>query len=159
VSFDDWLLALHVLSGFAFVAGIIFFWILIVAARRIDTPEATLRLGPLTRVADAAIAVGAGGTIFLGIWLALSVGNYDLWDWWILAAIALWILATALGQRADVAYVPAVRKAQELQAAGQTGPNTELHALNRTSNGLVLQAAISVIILLIILDMIWKPAA
>jgi hypothetical protein len=159
VSFDDWLLALHVLSGFAFVAGIIFFWILIVAARRIDTPEATLRLGPLTRVADAAIAVGAGGTIFLGIWLALSVGNYDLWDWWILAAIALWILATALGQRADVAYVPAVRKAQELQAAGQTGPNTELHALNRTSNGLVLQAAISVIILLIILDMIWKPGA
>jgi Predicted integral membrane protein (DUF2269) len=159
VSFDDWLLALHVLSGFAFVAGIIFFWVLIVAARRIDTPEATLRLGPLTRVADAAIAVGAGGTIFLGIWLALSVGNYDLWDWWILAAIVLWILATALGQRADVAYVPAVRKAQELQAAGQTGPNTELHALNRTSNGLVLQAAISVIILLIILDMIWKPGA
>jgi hypothetical protein len=159
VSFDDWLLALHVLSGFAFVAGIIFFWILIVAARRIDTPEATLRLGPLTRVADAAIAVGAGGTIFLGIWLALSVGNYDLWDWWILAAIALWILATALGQRADVAYVPAVRKAQELQAAGQTGPNTELHALNRTANGLVLQAAISVIVLLIILDMIWKPGA
>jgi hypothetical protein len=159
VSFDDWLLALHVLSGFAFVAGIIFFWILIVAARRIDTPEATLRLGPLTRVADAAIAVGAGGTIFLGVWLALSVGNYDLWDWWILAAIALWILATALGQRADVAYVPAVRKAQELQAAGQTGPNTELQALNRTANGLVLQAAISVIVLLIILDMIWKPAA
>jgi Predicted integral membrane protein (DUF2269) len=159
VSFDDWLLALHVLSGFAFVAGIIFFWVLIVAARRIDTPEATLRLGPLTRVADAAIAVGAGGTIFLGIWLALSVGNYDLWDWWILAAIALWILATALGQRADVAYVPAVRKAQELQAAGQTGPNTELQALNRTTNGLVLQAAISAIILLIILDMIWKPAA
>jgi Predicted integral membrane protein (DUF2269) len=159
VSFDDWLLALHVLSGFAFVAGIIFFWILIVAARRIDTPEATLHLGPLTRVADAAIAVGAGGTIFLGVWLALSVGNYDLWDWWILAAIALWILATALGQRADVAYVPAVRKAQELQAAGQTGPNTELHALNRTANGLVLQAAISVIVLLIILDMIWKPGA
>jgi uncharacterized membrane protein len=159
VSFDDWMLALHVLSAFAFVAGIIFFWVLIVAVRRVDTPEATLRLGPLTRLADAAIAVGAGGTIVLGVWLAFSVGNYDIWDWWILAAIALWILATTLGQRADVAYVPAVRKAQELQAAGQTGPNAELQALNRTSKGPVLQAAISVVVLLIILDMIWKPGA
>ena len=41
MSFDDWLLALHVLSAFAYVAGVVLFWILIVAVRRIDPPEAS----------------------------------------------------------------------------------------------------------------------
>jgi hypothetical protein len=50
-------------------------------------------------------------------------------------------------------------KAQELQAAGQTGPNAELLALNRTSNGVVLHLLASLVVLLLILDMIWKPGA
>jgi hypothetical protein len=80
VSFDDWMLALHVLSAFSLVAGVTLFWVLIVAVRQADTPEATLRLGPLTRVADSAVGIGAGGTIVLGVWLAFSVGGYDIWD-------------------------------------------------------------------------------
>ena len=159
MTFDDWMLALHVLSAFAFVAGIILFWVLIVAVRRTDTPEGTLRMGPLTRVADAAIGVGAGGTIVLGIWLAFSVGGYDIWDGWIVAALVLWLITAELGRRASAAYVPGVKKAQELQAAGQAGPNAELLALNRTANGVVLQTLISVVALLIIIDMIWKPGA
>ena len=47
----------------------------------------------------------------------------------------------------------------ELQEAGQTGPNAELLALNRTSRGLLLQTLTSLVVLLIILDMIWKPWA
>ena len=159
MSFDDWMLALHVLSAFALVAGIIFFWVLIVAVRGSDTPEATLSLGPLTRVAGAAIGIGMGGTIILGIWLAFSVGGYDIWDWWIIAALVLWAVAGGLGQRADKSYVESVKKAQELQASGQTGPNAELVALNRSAGGVVLQALISIVVLLIILDMIWKPGA
>jgi hypothetical protein len=159
VSFDDWMLALHVLSAFALVAGIIAFWVLIVAVRRTDTPEGTLRMGPVSQLANAVIGVGMGGTIILGIWLAFSVGGYDIWDWWILGAIALWIVAAALGQRAGAAYLEAVKKAQELQAGGQTGPNAELLALNKTSDGVVLQLLVSAVVLLIILDMIWKPGA
>jgi uncharacterized membrane protein len=159
VSFDDWMLALHVLSAFAVVAGVILFLILTVSVRRTDTPEGTLRLGPLTKVADAAIGVGMGGTIILGIWLAFSAGGYDIWDGWIIAALVLWVIATVLGQRASAAYTAGVKKAQELQAAGQTGPNAELLALNRTPNGLLLQVLVSVVVLLIILDMIWKPSA
>jgi hypothetical protein len=34
VTFDDWMLALHVLSAFAVVAGIILFWVLVVAVRQ-----------------------------------------------------------------------------------------------------------------------------
>jgi hypothetical protein len=159
VSFDDWMLALHVLSAFALVAGIITFWVLIVAVRRTDTPDGTLRMGPVSRLANAVIGIGMGGTIILGIWLAFSVGGYDIWDWWILGALVLWVIAAALGQRAGNAYLQSVKKAQELEAAGQTGPNAELLSLNRTSDGVVLQILVSAVILLIILDMIWKPGA
>jgi hypothetical protein len=159
VSFDDWMLALHVLSAFSFVAGIIFFWVLIVAVRRTDTPEGTIRMEPLTRVAGAAVGIGAGGTIVLGVWLAFSVGGYDIWDGWIIAALVLWAIAGALGQRTGAAYLQGMKKAQELRQAGQTGPSAELLALNRTSRGVILQVLSSVTVLLILIDMIWKPGA
>ena len=159
MSFDDWMLALHVLSAFALVAALILFWVLIVAGRRTDTPEGTLRMGPVTRVAGAAIGIGMGGTIALGVWLAFSVGGYDIWDGWIIAAIVLWVVAAALGQRVNTAYEAGVKKAKELQAAGQAGPSAELLALNRTSRGLVLQFVVSIVVLLILIDMIWKPGA
>jgi hypothetical protein len=38
VTFDEWVLAFHVLSAFAYIAGIVLFWVLIVAVRRADTP-------------------------------------------------------------------------------------------------------------------------
>ena len=159
MSFDDWMLALHVLSAVALVAAMILFWVLIVAGRRTDTPEGTLRMGPVTRVAGAAIGIGMGGTIALGVWLAFSVGGYNIWDGWIVAAIVLWVVAAALGQRVNTAYEAGVKKAQELQAAGQTGPSAELLALNRTSKGLALQFVVSIVVLLILIDMIWKPGA
>src|ERR671915_1976396 len=153
------MLALHVLSAFTLVAGVILFWVLIVAVRRADTPDETLRMGPITRVAEAAVGIGMGGTIALGVWLAFSVGGYNIWDGWIVAAIVLWLIAAELGRRTSAAYVAGVKKAQELQAAGQTGSNAELLALNRTSNGLVLQVLTSIVVALIILDMVWKPGA
>jgi hypothetical protein len=159
VSFDDWMLALHILSAFSYVAGLVIFWVVIVAARRVDTPDRTLSFGPVTRVADAAIGIGAGGTILLGIWLAFSIGDYDIWDPWIVAALVLWVIAAAIGQRTGKAYGPSVEKAQELNASGQTGPSGDLLALNRTSQGLLLQALGSLVLLLILIDMIWKPGA
>ncbi|MGH2922042.1 MAG: hypothetical protein ACRDKU_08260 [Gaiellaceae bacterium] len=159
MSFDDWTLALHVLSAFAFVAGIILFWVLIVAVWKTDTPEGTLRLGPIARVGNAAIGIGAGGTIVLGVWLAFSVGGYDIWDGWIMAAIVLWLFSMALGQRTGAAYLEGVKKSQELQKAGQTGPSAELLAVNRTSRGLVLHFLSTIVVLLLLIDMIWKPGA
>jgi uncharacterized membrane protein len=159
VSLDDWILALHVLSAFAYVAGVVLFWVLVVAVRRIDTPEDTIRMGPIVNVGNASVGVGALGTIVLGIWLALSYGGYDLWDGWIIAAIVLWVASAATGSRTGNAYMQGMRKAQELQSAGRTGPDAELLALNRTSNGVLLHAATSVLVLLILIDMIWKPGA
>ena len=47
MSFDDWLLALHVIGAFAYVAGVVLFWILVVAVRKVDTPEGTIRMEPM----------------------------------------------------------------------------------------------------------------
>jgi hypothetical protein len=159
VSFDDWILALHVLSAFAFVAGVVLFWVLVVAVRRTDTPDGTIRMEPIVKVGNAATGIGAGGTIVFGIWLAFSYGGYDIWDPWIIAAIVLWAVTAALGQRTGVAYMEGMTKAKELEAAGQTGPSAELLAINRTQRGLVLHAAVSAVVLLILVDMIWKPGA
>jgi uncharacterized membrane protein len=159
VSLDDWILALHVLSAFALVAGNILFWILIAAVRQTDTPEGTIRMEPIVKVGNVVIGIGAGGTIILGVWLAFSVGGYDLWDGWIIAAIVLWVLSAALGQRTGAAYMQGMNKAQELRTAGQTERNPELLAINRTSAGVVLHLLTSVVVLLILVDMIWKPGA
>jgi uncharacterized membrane protein len=159
VSFDAWILALHVLTAFAYVAGMIVFWVLVVAVRQTDTPEGTIRMEPVVRVGNAAVGVGAGGTIVLGIWLAFSVGGYDIWDAWIIAALVLWLIAAEFGRRTGAAYMQGMTKAKELRAAGQDGPSPELLALNRTSNGLVFHTLGSVVVLLILIDMIWKPGA
>ena len=159
MSFDQWLLALHVLSAFAYVAGIVLFWVLVVAVRKVDTPDGTIRMEPVVKVGNAVVGIGAGGTILLGIWLAFSFGGYDIWDGWIIAAIVLWLVAAALGRQTGEAYMQGMTKAQELEAGGQTGPNAELLALNRTQNGLVLHTAGSIAVLLLLIDMIWKPFA
>ena len=49
-------------------------------------------------VADRCWDVGGLGTLIFGIWLALNLDQYEIWDGWILGAIALWFVATGLGQ-------------------------------------------------------------
>jgi uncharacterized membrane protein len=159
VSFDDWLLALHVLAAFSLVAAIVLFWDMIVAVRSTDTAEATIRMAPVAKVGNAAAGVGGVGTIVFGIWLAFSIGGYDIWDGWIIAAIVLWAIATGLGGRTGKEYLVGMKKAEELQAAGETGPSAELLALNRTRRGLVLHTLASLFTLLILIDMVWKPGA
>jgi uncharacterized membrane protein len=159
VSFVDWALAVHVLSAFAYVGGLVLFWVLIVAVRRVDTPEETLRMEPIVKVGNVAIGLGAIGTIVIGIYLAFAVDSYAIWDGWIIAALVLWAVAGGLGQRTGVAYMQGMNKAKELDAAGKTGPDQELLALNRTQTGLILQTLASLAVLLILVDMIFKPGA
>jgi uncharacterized membrane protein len=159
VSLDDWLLALHVLSAFALVAGTVLFWVLIAAIRSTDSAAETVRMGPVVMIGNVATGVGAVGTLVFGLWLAISLAEYDLWDGWVIAALVLWALAMGTGQRTGVAYTAGMRKAEELEAASQPGPNAELLALNRTQNGVVLHALTSILVLLLLVVMIWKPGA
>ena len=56
-------------------------------------------------------------------------------------------------------YAKPIEKARALIASGQTGPSDDLMALNRTSTGLLLRAVASLAIVLIVIDMIYKPGA
>jgi uncharacterized membrane protein len=159
MSFDAWVLAVHVLSAFSLVAAVVLFWVLIVSVRQTDTPEARIRLEAVVKVGNAAFSVGSVGTVVLGIWLAFSVGGYDIWDGWIIAALVLWVLANGVGQRTGTAFTRGATMAEELRKAGQTGPNAELLALNRTAEGVLFHFLTSVAVLLILIDMIWKPGA
>ena len=159
MSFDDWVLALHLLSAFAYVAGMVLFWVLIYAAWRTDTPDGNIRREPVVKIGTIATGVGAVGTIVFGLWLTFSVGGYRIWNFWIIAALVLWAIAGGVGGKTGKEYQKAMDKARELEAAGQTGPNAELLALNRTSQGVRLHAIASAALLLLLIDMIWKPFA
>jgi hypothetical protein len=159
VSFNQWALAVHVLSAFAYVGGIVLFWVLVVAVRRVDTPEGTLRMGPIVKVGNAAVGIGATGTIVIGIYLAFALDSYAIWNGWIIAALVLWAISAEFGRRTGAAYMQGMEKAKELDAAGKTDANAELLALNRTSSGVVMHALTSLAVLLILLDMIFKPGA
>jgi len=159
VSFVQWALAFHVLAAFAYVGGIVLFWVLVVAVRRVDTPEETMRMEPIVKVGNIAVGIGGVGTLVIGIYLAFAVDSYAIWDGWIIAAIVLWAISAALGQRTGAAYMQGMNKAKELDAAGKTGPDEGLLALNRTQTGLLLQSLTSLAVLLILLDMIFKPGA
>jgi hypothetical protein len=159
VSLDDWILALHVLSAFALAGAIVLFWILVVALRRTDLPEETAGINRIAQAGTVAIAAGTLGTLVFGVWLAISLDAYQLWDFWVIAALVLWAIATETGRRAGVEYQRAGDRARELQAAGSTGPSAELAALNQSSTGLLMHTVSTVAVALILIDMIWKPGA
>jgi len=159
VSLDDWILALHLIAAAALIGALTLFWIVVVALRSTDTPEPALGLNRVATVGTVAIAVGTAGTLVFGIWLAISVDGYEVWDGWVIAAIVMWLIAGAWGQRSGTEFAKPAERARELIAAGQTGPSAELAALGRTSTGLVLHAATTLLALLILIDMIWKPGA
>jgi hypothetical protein len=71
----------------------------------------------------------------------------------------LWAISMPIGRRTGEEYTKGLTKAKELEAAGQSGPNADLLALNRTSAGIFTHALASVVVLLIVLDMIFKPGA
>ena len=159
LTLNDWLVALHLWSAFALVASMVLFWVLVVAARDCDSIEETIAYGRVGGIGSKVVGFGFGGTIVFGVWLAFNKDSYAIWDGWIIAALVLWAVAGALGQRTGVAYMQGMNKAKELDAAGKTGPDQELLALNRTQTGLILQTLASLAVLLMLVDMIFKPGA
>jgi hypothetical protein len=136
----DWLLFLHVLAGFALVVTVVMFTAFALGA-------------PLTArafsVANALWAVGGIGTIVLGIWLALDIDGYELWDGWILGAIVLWAIATELGRRAQEQLTPLVEGAGGGEV--DAGPTARQAAMWHWLRAIA--------VLLILFLMIFKPGA
>jgi uncharacterized membrane protein len=159
VSFYEWLLAFHVLAAFALTAALTVYWIVAVAARGVERPVDSVRYFRITKPANVAIIVGTLGTLILGIWLAIDADEYKVWDSWVLAAIVLWAISTETARRGGKNYAEAQKLAERLASEGRNDPTPELVALLQTRNAALLNVASTVAILLILVDMLWKPGA
>jgi hypothetical protein len=87
-------------------------------------------------VADRCWDVGGLGTLIFGIWLALNLDQYDFFDGWILLALALWFVATGLGQSVQRRI-----SSEDIRAV------YALHWIR------------TVVVLALLVTMIWKPGA
>ena len=74
---------------------------------------------------------------------------------WVIAALVLWAVGTALGQRSGEEYNAAAVQAQDDLKAGRPSSLPAYGA----SRAFWLHVGVVVVILLILIDMIWKPGA
>ena len=94
---------------------------------------------PFGRIAGILVGVGMMGAIVFGIWLAIDVDDYQVWDPWILASLVLWLLSGWAG--------------------GEAGKAFERDPVGKRRAGIRFQAVNSVGVLVILVLMIWKPGA
>jgi hypothetical protein len=123
----DWLLFFHLIAAFLLAVTVMMYSAVALGS--------TLG-GRGIFIADRCWDVGGLGTLVLGVWLALYLDEYEIWDGWIIGAIVLWLVATGLGDT--------VRRRL---AAGETAAVTTMHWLR----------TLAVLGLLVL--MIWKPGA
>ncbi len=155
---NDWILALHLLSAVAMVAAVTVFSVMIAALWRTDDPAAVTSFMRLGLVGNALVIVGSLGTIVFGVWLAISLDAYQLWDGWVIAALVLWAIVGAIGKQTGDGYKATFVMAAQLVSAG-TPRSPELAAAMGASRAFWMHCLTTVLILLIVVDMIWKPGA
>jgi uncharacterized membrane protein len=159
MSLYDWLLFLHVLAAFSLVAAEVLVTLLIAGGWKLELPSEISRMFRLSRFGDVLFGVGAVGTILIGIWLAIDLDEYELWDGWVIAGLILWAVLMGVGGRTARFYYGARDRARALLAEGRDVPSPELTAILRSPTGLALHVATVVLVLLLFIDMIYKPGA
>ena len=124
----DTLLFLHLVAAFLVVITAVTYSAVALGA---DTGGRSLT------VANICWDVGGLGTLILGVWLALDVDGYEVWDGWILGAIVVFAFATESGRRARV----------ELESGDAAGRASLMHWLR------------TVLVIALLVLMVWKPGA
>jgi hypothetical protein len=87
-------------------------------------------------VADRCWDVGGLGTLIFGIWLALNLEQHDFFDFWILLALALWFVATGLGQ-----------SVQRRMGGEDMAAVNAMHWIR------------TIVVIALLVTMVWKPGA
>jgi uncharacterized membrane protein len=157
----DWLLFFHLLGAAMFLSGAVAYHVLQLFATRRERPSEIAALLGLTRLPELGIRVGSLLVLAIGIWLAYvdeEIPQYKITDGWILAAIGLWVVATALGERAARNYHEAHKLSQRLAAAGDAA-SSQLETLVRNPRAAATLWASTATIVAILVLMIWKPGA
>lgn len=160
MSFYDWLLFFHVAAAFALVAALVVFWVVAVAARNVDRPVDSLRYFKVAFPANILVVIGTMGTLIFGIWLAIDADAYQVWDGWVLGALVLWAIAAGTGQRGGQVYAEAQKLAARLASEGRGDePSAELRAMLQDRRAMWLNIVSSIAVLVLLVDMIYKPGA
>jgi uncharacterized membrane protein len=159
VSLHDWLLVLHVLSAFALVGAEVLFTFLIAALWKTDLPSNIARVSGISRLGSALVGVGAIGTLVFGVILAFEADSYAIWDGWIIAALVIWLVFAEVGRRTGKVYDEAGKRALALVNEGRDMPNAELGAAFRSPTGLWLHLSSLALVVLLLVDMTFKPGA
>lgn len=131
----DTLLFLHVLTAVALFTPIVIF-------------SAWVFGGPVdprsVKIIQGLAGIGGIGTLIFGVWLAIYVDGYEVWDGWVLLAIVLWFFAMGAGERAG-------RDVREAEASGSVA------TIGSRAAGAHWVRTVLIIALLAV--MVWKPGA
>jgi hypothetical protein len=159
VSRYEWLLSLHVLSAFAFVAAYTVVSAILVLGRLTASVSVALALLRLARPADVLAWAGATGTLVFGIWLAVEADQYRLWDGWIAAALVLWLVAEEAIRREDLFLRLARRRALAPAHPRRRNQADEPRTAFHSRRALALHLVGSSALLGLLVVMIFKPGA
>ncbi|HZC29969.1 MAG TPA: DUF2269 family protein [Gaiellaceae bacterium] len=145
----------HLVGAFLFVAGVIVAGVAFEAARRRHRPaEIALLLG-LTRIGVLLVAGGALLVLPFGLWL-VHLEHIGYGAGWVDAALALVVVASALGGFAGQRPKRA-RKMAELLAEAGAAVTPELRALLDDRVSLALNYLAGVLVVGIVVLMAFKP--
>jgi hypothetical protein len=138
----DWLLFFHLLAAFLLSVTAVTY-----SAVALGAPAG----GRTLFVADRCWDVGGLGTLILGVWLALYLDQYEIWDGWIIGAIVLWLVATGLGESVRRRLADAE---PGVPAAGGVATPVRVESHVALMHWLRTLAVVGLLVL-----MIWKPGA
>jgi uncharacterized membrane protein len=152
---DDVALFFHLLGALMFVAGIVLAGVCFEVARRRERPaEIALLLG-LTRIGVVLVGVGALLLLGFGLWL-VHLGHFGYGAGWVDAAIALYVVALALGAVGGQRPKQARRLAARLASEGAPS-SADLRALLDDRLSLAANYTSAVVVLAILALMVFKP--
>jgi uncharacterized membrane protein len=159
VSWYEFLLFVHVLGAFAVIGATAWFWAMTFASMRTSRASFVLALGRLVQPATIVVGFGTVVTLVFGIWLAIYVDGYELWDGWILASIVLWVIASETGRRGGKYHQQAIPPLVEAVQAGRDEIPPEWRALPANRTAILFDTISTLAVLLILILMIFKPGA
>jgi uncharacterized membrane protein len=145
----------HLLGALSFVAGIAVAGVAFEAARRRTEPaEIALLLG-LTRAGVALVGLGATLVLVFGLWL-VHLEHVGYGAGWIDGALALYVVAMALGGVGGQAPKRARKLATRLAADGRPA-DAELRALLDDRRAMLANYGSALAVLAILVLMVFKP--
>jgi hypothetical protein len=137
----DWLLFFHLIAAF----------LLAVTAVTYSAAALGAAGGRTLFVADRCWDVGGIGTLIFGVWLALYLDQYEIWDGWIIGAIVLWLVTIGIGD--------GVRRQLAESGSGVAGDGGGTTVVKLESRLALMHWLRTLGVIGLLVLMVWKPGA